>query len=186
MVESVRWTEETKGQGKVSLGTFFSSSIFKLTRSGDDEEDRLPKVSFHIMKEKQLRELLARYELSTVGDKNTLVARYQQCVFRFSYQLKLTSPSWSMLYNSNQDRSSKQRQTHDQLRTKLKKWEELGKGKKVVVEDSNEYQVSFFLKRFYNAHCHARKHTRTNLTNWYSRPDQRNLFRRLKRRNLNH
>ena len=30
------------------------------------------------MKEKQIRELLGRAELSTTGDKNTLMARHQQ------------------------------------------------------------------------------------------------------------
>jgi E3 ubiquitin-protein ligase RAD18 len=46
----------------------------------EEEEDRLPKVSYHIMKEKQLRDMLTRYSLNTSGDKNVLTARHQKWV----------------------------------------------------------------------------------------------------------
>lgn len=146
MVKSAGWAEEIKGQGKVGDRVFHVYALLTWSRGDDDEDDRLPKVSYHILKEKQLRELLAQHSLNTTGDKNTLIARYQQCVWQPFLQPHLTMSRWSMLYNSNQDKSSKHRQTHEQLRTKLKKLEELGKGRKAVVEDTDEYQVGASLK----------------------------------------
>lgn len=46
-----------------------------------------------------------------------------------------------MLYNANQDRSTNQRQSIEQLRRGLKKWEGEGKAKKVDIGDTVEYQV---------------------------------------------
>ena len=46
-----------------------------------------------------------------------------------------------MLYNANQDRSADRRQDMEQLRKELKRWEGEGKGKKVDIGDTDEYQV---------------------------------------------
>ena len=49
-----------------------------------DPDHRLPKLNYHTMKEKQIRELLSQAELGTTGDKNVLMARHQQCGFTSS------------------------------------------------------------------------------------------------------
>ncbi|KAF9653854.1 hypothetical protein BDM02DRAFT_1100456 [Thelephora ganbajun] len=90
-----------------------------------DPDRRLPKLNYHTMKEKQIRELLSQAELSTAGDKNALTARHQQ---------------WTILYNSNQDRSASQRQDLERIRKELKKWEAEGKARKVDIDDTDEYQ----------------------------------------------
>jgi len=95
------------------------------------------------MKEKQIRELLSRAELSTAGDKSVLMARHQQ--YGFTHSARVTPNRvflrWSMLYNANQDRSTDQRQDMEQLRKELKRWEGEGKAKKVDIGDTDEYQV---------------------------------------------
>jgi len=97
-------------------------------RVAGDEEDRLPKVSYHIMKEKQLRDMLARYSLSTSGDKNLLTIRHQQ---------------WTMMWNANQDRPPEQRHSVDHLRKALKKWEDIRSKRKEVVENPQEHEKTY-------------------------------------------
>lgn len=48
------------------------------SRDADEEPERLPKVTYAVMKEKQLRELLQGHKLLTTGDKATLAARHQR------------------------------------------------------------------------------------------------------------
>jgi hypothetical protein len=96
------------------------------------------------MKEKQIRELLGQAELSTTGDKNTLMARHQQ--YNFVRSAQEFAPNrlflrWTMVYNANQDKSMNQRQDVEQLRKELKRWEGEGKTKKVDIGDADEYQV---------------------------------------------
>ena len=59
-----------------------------LSAQESDPDHRLPKLNYHTMKEKQIRELLSQAELSTSGDKNALMARHQQYIFLCSvYEL---------------------------------------------------------------------------------------------------
>ena len=113
-----------------------------------DPDHRLPKLNYHTMKEKQIRELLSQAELGTTGDKNVLMARHQQCGFTSSVygSLPIIFLRWTMLYNANQDRSNNQRQNMEQLRKELKKWEGEGKTKKVDIGDTDEYQVGDLMK----------------------------------------
>ena len=50
----------------------------KARASDEDEGKYLPKASYTVLKDKQLRELLSKYELSTAGDRNALIARHQR------------------------------------------------------------------------------------------------------------
>ncbi|KAF9793309.1 hypothetical protein BJ322DRAFT_997290 [Thelephora terrestris] len=115
----------SKPKQKAEWSKVFSKKSKDSTQESDPDH-RLPKLNYHTMKEKQIRELLSQAELSTTGDKNALMARHQQ---------------WTMLYNANQDRSANQRQDMEQLRKELKKWEGEGKAKKVDIGDTDEYQV---------------------------------------------
>jgi len=65
-----------------------------LSAQESDPDHRLPKLNYHTMKEKQIRELLSQAELSTTGDKNALMARHQQYSFLCSaYELLPTKHS---------------------------------------------------------------------------------------------
>lgn len=123
-----------------------SGQRFRVQES--DPDHRLPKLNYHTMKEKQIRELLSQAELGTTGDKNALMARHQQYGFISSVygSLLIVFPRWTMLYNANQDRSTNQRQNMEQLRKELKKWEGEGKTKKVDIGDTDEYQVGGWMK----------------------------------------
>ena len=82
MVEGV--FQENKGQVRARDPSLLdtpanSGKLFRVQES--DPDHRLPKLNYHTMKEKQIRELLSQVELSTTGDKNTLMARHQQYGF---------------------------------------------------------------------------------------------------------
>ncbi len=40
----------------------------------------LPKASYAVLKDKQIRDLLAAHDLSTAGDRSQLIARHERCV----------------------------------------------------------------------------------------------------------
>ncbi|EIN08006.1 hypothetical protein PUNSTDRAFT_69405 [Punctularia strigosozonata HHB-11173 SS5] len=92
-------------------------------------EDRLPKQSYDMLNDKQVRHLLQEHDLSTIGDRKTLIARHKR---------------WVITYNANLDRAPKRRQTLATLRADLKKWESEHKGttsKPVsAVSDSEAHQ----------------------------------------------
>lgn len=88
----------------------------------------IPKVAYHTLKEKRLREMLSDHDLPTTGDKDTLIRRHER---------------WVLLYNANLDRNLHDRLTLEELRRDLKKWEETRSGKKVGVGDVGTYQVRF-------------------------------------------
>lgn len=61
-----------------------------------------------MLKDKQIRDLLAEHELPTTGDHTTLVARHQR---------------WVSIYNANVDRNPQYRRRVSELRAELRKWE---------------------------------------------------------------
>ncbi|CAK5279435.1 unnamed protein product, partial [Mycena citricolor] len=86
-----------------------SKPKYNSTDSVRDFDDRLPKLSYDTLKEKQIRDKLGEHGLVTIGDRATLVARHQR---------------WTMLWNSNHDKGVERRQKIGELRRELKKWEE--------------------------------------------------------------
>ncbi|KAI6110124.1 hypothetical protein F5141DRAFT_828355 [Pisolithus sp. B1] len=93
----------------------------KESRSGSDGViERLPKVSYAVLKDKVLKDLLLSQKLPTTGDRNTWIARHQR---------------WVMMYNANLDKSEGKRKGLAELRIELRKWEEDRKVSKRVVED---------------------------------------------------
>jgi len=66
----------------------------------------IPKVTWHLTKEKTVREMLSDYGLSTEGDKNTMIVRFNK---------------WIALYNSSIDTSRPKPLSH--LRQELREWE---------------------------------------------------------------
>lgn len=78
------------------------------SRNDNDDDDYLPKVSYNMLKDKQIRDLLSEHELPTTGDHATLVSRHQR---------------WVSIYNANVDRNPQYRRRVSELRVELKKWE---------------------------------------------------------------
>ncbi|KAG8935085.1 E3 ubiquitin-protein ligase rad18 [Tulasnella sp. 417] len=71
--------------------------------------ERLPKEAYDTLKDKQLRERLARFDLSTTGSRAKMQARHER---------------WVVLYNSNfQDQAPENRKTLKALRADLLVWE---------------------------------------------------------------
>ncbi|KAF8274245.1 hypothetical protein EI94DRAFT_845129 [Lactarius quietus] len=69
----------------------------------------LPKASYTVLKDKQIRDLLAAQDLSTTGDRSQLISRHER---------------WVALYNANLDRSPALRKRLAELRLEMRHWEE--------------------------------------------------------------
>ncbi|KAJ7460965.1 hypothetical protein B0H11DRAFT_2057573 [Mycena galericulata] len=91
------------------------------------DEDRIPKVSYDTLKEKQLREKLVGHGLLTTGAHALLAARHQR---------------WTMLWNANLDKSVANRQTKAALHKEMKKWEEDRKVKKKKTEVDKSHLIT--------------------------------------------
>ncbi|KAJ7090341.1 hypothetical protein B0H15DRAFT_838224 [Mycena belliarum] len=106
----MRGAPTSKGKGKEKMA--------------ESEGDRLPKVSYDTLKEKQLRDKLMAHGLPTTGERATLTRRHQR---------------WTMMFNANLDKSASKRQSKAELRNDLKKWEEQRKNKKekITVDESH-------------------------------------------------
>ncbi|KAI9568981.1 hypothetical protein HD554DRAFT_2021105 [Boletus coccyginus] len=92
----------------------------------DDTMERLPKVSYDVLKDKALRELLSSQQLPVSGDRNTRIARHRR---------------WVMMHNANLDKITC-RKTLSELRLELKTWEEGRKESKYAVDDLPAYEAS--------------------------------------------
>ncbi|KAF9244235.1 hypothetical protein BU15DRAFT_42358 [Melanogaster broomeanus] len=92
----------------------------------DDALERLPKVSYAVLKDKALKDLLLTQKLPITGDRNTWITRHQR---------------WVMIYNANLDKAGR-RKTASELRTVLRKWEEDLRGPKHVVEDVAAHEAA--------------------------------------------
>ncbi|KAI0059131.1 hypothetical protein BV25DRAFT_1901820 [Artomyces pyxidatus] len=75
----------------------------------DDTDSPIPKVSYTVLKDKQIRDLLAEHDLLTTGDRPLLIARHQR---------------WVSVYNANLDHMSTQRKRQAELRAEMRRWEE--------------------------------------------------------------
>ncbi|KAH9001572.1 hypothetical protein EDB92DRAFT_2079603 [Lactarius akahatsu] len=94
------------------------SKLLDGKRSGKDKErpeaeveamSPLPKASYTVLKDKQIRDLLAAQDLSTAGDRSQLISRHER---------------WVALYNANLDRSPALRKRLAELRLEMRRWEE--------------------------------------------------------------
>ena len=56
-----------------------------------ESAEPLPKVSYHTLKERRIREMLMEYDLPTNGDKDALASRHQ----RYAHQC---DPYYLLLY----------------------------------------------------------------------------------------
>ncbi|KAF8431749.1 hypothetical protein L210DRAFT_962372 [Boletus edulis BED1] len=97
----------------------------------DDPMERLPKVSYDVVKDKTLKELLSSQRLPVGGDRNTRIARHRR---------------WVMMYNANLDKVTGCK-TLSGLRHELRTWEEGQKGSKYAVDDPPAHEVSLFPDR---------------------------------------
>ncbi|KAF8479122.1 hypothetical protein DFH94DRAFT_40849 [Russula ochroleuca] len=100
----------------------------KEKEKADAEPDTpLPKASYTVLKDRQIRDLLAAHDLSTVGDRAQLIARHER---------------WVALYNANLDRSPALRKRSAELRVELRRWEEDRRGsrKEPLKTDIAEYR----------------------------------------------
>ncbi|KAH7889980.1 hypothetical protein F5I97DRAFT_1849069 [Phlebopus sp. FC_14] len=101
-----------KGKGKID--------------SLDDATERLPKVSYTVLRDKALKDLLISQKLPVSGDRNAWITRHQR---------------WVMIFNANLDKAVERRKGPSALRLDLKKWEEDKKGQKYVIEDVVAHEV---------------------------------------------
>ncbi|KAJ8592629.1 hypothetical protein M405DRAFT_732940 [Rhizopogon salebrosus TDB-379] len=90
----------------------------------DSETERIPKVSYDVLKDKQLKDLLQTHTLSTHGDRKTWIARHRR---------------WVMIFNANLDKCESNRKSAQELRHELKKWEDDRKGRKHLVDDTEAH-----------------------------------------------
>ncbi|OBZ75140.1 Postreplication repair E3 ubiquitin-protein ligase rad18 [Grifola frondosa] len=100
----------------------------------DDTAEHLPKVSYDILKTKQVAEMLGEHGLPTNGDKNTLVARHRKAFAFTTSRDPAPVFRWVIMFNANLDRSSGNRKTIGQLKRELRKWEEDQKSQPVKEE----------------------------------------------------
>ncbi|CAL1703473.1 unnamed protein product [Somion occarium] len=112
------------GEGSTSSGNKGKGKL-KTKAKVDDDASPIPKVAYHTLKEKRLREMLADHDLPNNGDKDTLIKRHER---------------WALLYNANLDRTPTDRLTLEDLRRELKKWETERQTKRQAVTDLNAYQ----------------------------------------------
>ncbi|KAG1819685.1 uncharacterized protein BJ212DRAFT_1060396 [Suillus subaureus] len=83
----------------------------------DDATERIPKASYDVLKDKQVKDLLHTHNLPIIGDRKTWIARHQR---------------WVMIFNANLDKSGSNRKTTKELRNELKNWEDSRKRRHLV------------------------------------------------------
>jgi len=115
-----------KNQWAKLLGGKSNKGKEKDSSDVDDAMERLPKVSYDVLKDKALKELLTSQQLPVSGDRNARITRHRR---------------WVMMYNANLDKTTC-RKTPVELRVELKAWEENRNGPKYVVDDPSAHEVS--------------------------------------------
>ncbi|KAG1764234.1 hypothetical protein EDD22DRAFT_460177 [Suillus occidentalis] len=83
----------------------------------DNTTERIPKASYDLLKDKQVKDLLHAHGLPIVGDRKTWIARHQR---------------WVMIFNANLDKSGSNRKNTKELRNELKNWEDSRKRRHLV------------------------------------------------------
>ena len=65
----------------------FSSTVqcgaYRREKPEAEVDTPLPKASYTVLKDKQIRDLLAAHDLSTAGDRSQLIARHERSVSPF-------------------------------------------------------------------------------------------------------
>lgn len=79
--------------------------------------ERIPKASYDLLKDKQVKDLLHAHSLPILGDRKTWIARHQR---------------WVMIFNANLDKSASNRKNTKELRIELKNWEDSRKRRHLV------------------------------------------------------
>jgi E3 ubiquitin-protein ligase RAD18 len=100
----------------------------------DDATERIPKASYDVLKDKQVKDLLQAHNLPILGDRKTWIARHQRyvtCWLQSNPQFS-TDLSWVMIFNANLDKSQSNRKTTKELRNELKNWEDNRKRRHLV------------------------------------------------------
>ncbi|KAF8842496.1 hypothetical protein BDN67DRAFT_989054 [Paxillus ammoniavirescens] len=115
-----------KAEWSKLLGNNSKKGKEKDISDSDDATERLPKVSYAVLKDKALKDLLLSQKLPISGDRNAWITRHQR---------------WVMLYNANLDKTG-HRKIPSELRMELRKWEEDQKGRKHVVEDTAAHEAA--------------------------------------------
>lgn len=82
----------------------------------NDATERIPKASYDLLKDKQVKDLLHAHNLPILGDRKTWIARHQR---------------WVMIFNANLDKSGPRKNTKE-LRNELKNWEDNRKRRHLV------------------------------------------------------
>ncbi|KAG1736814.1 hypothetical protein EDB19DRAFT_1720511 [Suillus lakei] len=83
----------------------------------DNATERIPKASYDVLKDKQVKDLLHAHNLPIIGDRKTWIVRHQR---------------WVMIFNANLDKSGSNRKNTKELRTELKNWEDNRKRRHLV------------------------------------------------------
>ncbi|KAG2348402.1 hypothetical protein BDR05DRAFT_874190 [Suillus weaverae] len=83
----------------------------------DNATERIPKASYDVLKDKQVKDLLHAHSLPIFGDRKTWIARHQR---------------WVMIFNANLDKSGSNRKNMKELRNELKNWEDNRKRRHLV------------------------------------------------------
>lgn len=100
----------------------------KASSDSDEEMERLPKVSYAVLKDKALKDLLNSQRLPTAGDRSAWILRHRR---------------WVMMNNANLDKSERNRKSLAELRSELKRWEEERIGPKRVIEDTAAHEAAY-------------------------------------------
>jgi E3 ubiquitin-protein ligase RAD18 len=89
-------------------GNWFQKPIKVNAKTSNAPRSKLPRPNYGVMKEAEIRKMLADLQLSKNGSKDRIVERHRQ---------------WVTLYNANLDASPKVQKTDLQLRRELAEWD---------------------------------------------------------------
>jgi E3 ubiquitin-protein ligase RAD18 len=110
----------------------------------------IPRASYTVLKDKQIRDLLAAHDLTTSGDRSQLIARYERSVSHSLLRIWnkiIMRLRWVAVYNANLDRSPALRKRAAELRSEMRRWEEDKRAsrKEPLKTDITEYRVCTLL-----------------------------------------
>ena len=106
----------------------------------------IPRASYTVLKDKQIRDLLAAHDLSTSGDRSQLITRHERSVSQSLlciWNKNIMRPRWVAVYNANLDHSPALRKRAAELRSEMRRWEEEKRAsrKEPLKTDTKEYRV---------------------------------------------
>lgn len=121
--QKILFNTNTSGAATSGAKDQWSKLFLKKGKSRDngidvgDATERIPKASYDVLKDKQVKDLLHAHSLPILGDRKTWIARHQR---------------WVMIFNANLDKSGSNRKTTQELRNELKNWEDNRKRRHLV------------------------------------------------------